>query len=507
MRKKKIIILLAFLLLTMGHANAASVTLGRSDITITKGSRVTIYVNINNAASWQLTGNGNGATSGCSLGEQGTGYSQNGENTSKTLMVTCYSTDVGNIGFVVTGVIGYMENGTMKKMNISQGTTVSVVKPRDPDSNNYLSSLSVEGYELSPAFDKDTLEYSVSVPSNVDKVNIAASKASGYASDPTGVGEKEVSEGSNKIEVTVKSETGIDRTYVININVEDKNPIHIKIDEESYTIMKNLKEMKAPEGFQQQTIKINETDIPAFVNEKLKMTLVGVKDEKGNKSLAVYNQNNTYQQFNQNHSQTLNLYIGKPEEILDGFHEGKITIDGNEYSCLRFNEDENYVVIYGRDLSTGDTNYYVYDIDTSSYILYKDNVQKSYQDQIEKYKIVIIGFAAALGLMGLIIVILLLRKPRKRKKQIEQKEETTLEKQESLKKKEKEKSQPKTEPKKKKEKVNTKTDAIETIKSAQEMIDEYEKTRAIPKEELVSENTEMYDILNGDKKSKRKKKS
>lgn len=512
MKKRKVLFLSVLLLMSISRVHAASVTLGRSSTTITKGSRVTIYVNINNAASWQLTGNGTGSTSGCSLGEAGTGYSQNGENTSKTLTVTCYSTDVGSIGFTVTGVIGYMENGSMKKMNVSQGTSVSVVKPRDPDSNNYLSSLSVEGYELTPAFDKDTLEYSVSVPSSIDKVTIAATKASGYASDPTGVGEKEVSEGSNKIEVTVKSETGVDRTYVININVEDKNPITIKIEDESYTVMKNLKDMKIPDGFQQESIKIKELDIPALVNKKLNMTLVGIKDSKGNKLLAVYNKDDTYQLFNQNSSKSLSLFIIKPETILEGFHEGNITIQGTVYSCLKHNEDENYIVIYAQDLSTGEKKYYVYDVDTSSYILYKDGMQQSFKDQIEKYKTVVFGFAIALGVMGLIIVILLLRRPKRIKKQIEKENNVRIEKQEPTKKKEtsnvkKEEVQPKEEPKKKTKKANSKTDAIETIKSAQEIIDEYEKTVSIPKEKLVSEDTEMYDILNDDKKSKRKKKS
>ena len=486
---------------------ASSVTAGSSYSTVTKGSYVNFYVYLTDVAAWNIVGNGNGSTSNCSIRDAGdTGTGHNGR---KTLSVSCYATDLGQIGFVVTGDYT-TEDGTTK--TFSDGVTVSVVKPRDPDSNNYLSSLSVEGYELTPAFDKDTLEYSVSVPSSIDKVTIAATKASGYASDPTGVGEKEVSEGSNKIEVTVKSETGVDRTYVININVEDKNPITIKIEDESYTVMKNLKDMKIPDGFQQESIKIKELDIPALVNKKLNMTLVGIKDSKGNKLLAVYNKDDTYQLFNQNSSKSLSLFIIKPETILEGFHEGNITIQGMVYSCLKHNEDENYIVIYAQDLSTGEKKYYVYDVDTSSYILYKDGMQQSFKDQIEKYKTVVFGFAIALGVMGLIIVILLLRRPKRIKKQIEKENNVRIEKQEPTKKKEtsnvkKEEVQPKEEPKKKTKKANSKTDAIETIKSAQEIIDEYEKTVSISKEKLVSEDTEMYDILNDDKKSKRKKKS
>jgi len=42
--------------------------------------------------------------------------------------------------------------------------------------NNDLSSLSVKDYTLSPEFNKDTLEYSVSVPSDVEKITIEAQK-------------------------------------------------------------------------------------------------------------------------------------------------------------------------------------------------------------------------------------------------------------------------------------------------------------------------------------------
>ena len=495
--KKRYVLLIILSLLFVKNVNAASVSIGLSDTTITKGSRVTIYVNINSAASWQLTGNGNGATSGCSLGDQGTGYSQNGENTNKTLTVTCYSTDVGNIGFVVTGVIGYMDNGVMKKMNISQGRTISVVKPRDPDANNYLSSLSVEGYELTPAFDKDTLEYSVSVPSNVDKVTVSATKASTYASNPTGVGEIPVTEGSNNLEVTVKSETGVNRTYKINVNVEDKNPISIKIDNDSYTLMKNLKDIKGPDGFKQENIKINEIEIPAFTSETLNITLVGIKDEKGNKMLATYDkEDKTYQLFNQNKSKQINLFILSPQEILEDFHKSKITINGREYDCLKLNDDENYIVIYAKDLAKGDNGYYIYDVDTESYIKYKDNMQKSYKEIIEKYKTAVLAFGIASGVLAFIVLILLLARTKKKKALKKEEAKVTIpEETKEVKKKVKEKT-----------KANTKTEAIETIKDAQEIIEEYEKTMAIPKEE-VKEETAMYDILNDDKKTKRKKRS
>ena len=158
--------------------------------------------------------------------------------------------------------------------------------------------------------------------------------------------------------------------------------------------------------------------------------------------------------------------------------------------------------MYAKDLDKAENNYYVYDIDTNSYIIYKNNIEKNHQEEIEKYKVVVYGLAIALGLSGIIIMFLLLTKTKK-KKRIEKnppkEEQVKITNQEK-------KAEKKEEKPKKKNKAGSKTDAIETIKDAQSIIEEYEKTMAISKEDLKKEDTEMFDILKEDKNKKRKKK-
>ena len=69
--------------------------------------------------------------------------------------------------------------------------------------NNNLKSLGVEGYTLSPEFNKDTKEYTVDVPSEVTKINITASPEDGTASIK-GIGEFEVVEGTNSFDIVVR---------------------------------------------------------------------------------------------------------------------------------------------------------------------------------------------------------------------------------------------------------------------------------------------------------------
>ncbi len=88
--------------------------------------------------------------------------------------------------------------------------------PNSGDVNNELSSLEVEGYHLSPAFDKDVLTYEVYVPESVTKVKVNAVAAS-TLSTVTGAGEIELKTEMTDITITVKSQTQEEKKYIITI--------------------------------------------------------------------------------------------------------------------------------------------------------------------------------------------------------------------------------------------------------------------------------------------------
>ena len=87
-------------------------------------------------------------------------------------------------------------------------------------SDNYLKELSIDEYELSPTFNKDTLEYTVSLDYDVEKINVIG-KANDTKANVKGLGEIKVNEGSNNIEIVVTAENGNERVYKINAVVED----------------------------------------------------------------------------------------------------------------------------------------------------------------------------------------------------------------------------------------------------------------------------------------------
>lgn len=86
-------------------------------------------------------------------------------------------------------------------------------------SNNYLKSLEIEGYEITPEFDRQTVDYKVTKKVSTTNINIIA-EADDERATVTGNGKVQLSSGSNTISVNVKAENGIERTYKVEIEKE-----------------------------------------------------------------------------------------------------------------------------------------------------------------------------------------------------------------------------------------------------------------------------------------------
>lgn len=86
----------------------------------------------------------------------------------------------------------------------------------DGDNNNYLKSLSVSGYNISPAFDQFTQKYTLTVAQDVSSIKVNA-KALGANAKVSGSGSKALEYGKNTIKVTVTAASGEKRTYTLTV--------------------------------------------------------------------------------------------------------------------------------------------------------------------------------------------------------------------------------------------------------------------------------------------------
>ena len=80
-------------------------------------------------------------------------------------------------------------------------------------SNNKLKTLTVKDHDLSPNFDGNTLNYSVTVGPKVDKLDLTAI-AEDSESTVEIIGNKGFKIGNNRVEIKVTDKNGFARTYI-----------------------------------------------------------------------------------------------------------------------------------------------------------------------------------------------------------------------------------------------------------------------------------------------------
>lgn len=272
--------------------------------------------------------------------------------------------------------------------------------------NNNLSSLSVEGADLSPSFNKNITEYQATLPVDTTKAKIIATAQDSKASI-TGAGEVDVVDGINKIEIIVTAEHGEKKKYVINLTVQELDPVKVKVDGETYTVVRKKGQVEnIPVGFTETTIKIGDQDVCAYQSEIAKILLVALKDNEGNIKLFIYDKNkNSYTSFMEAKGGEVNLLILNNEKIntpLDfvktSFKINDLKIEGYKY---RYDKNDNYYLVYAKNLETGDEGFYLYDKKNSTFSRYYKELS-DIKDMHTKYLFYV---AAALALIFVLIII------------------------------------------------------------------------------------------------------
>lgn len=385
-----IVVFLFGIITAFAATPSASISVGSS--TIENGSSVKATVKLKNTAAWNVKIRCTGATSGNST--QQADASSDGKDGTRTFSLTCKSTSTGIINFVVSGDMT-SSDGTNKAISLSKSVTVT--KPREKSTNNYLASLSVDGYELTPAFNKKTNEYNVEVPATVTQITISAKKEDKYAS-LSGTGTFEVFEGSNSFDVIVTSETGVVNTYKIVVNVIDQNPINVTIDGKNYTVVKKRDNLVAPTNYEESTVTIDNIEIPAYYNPATKYTLVGLKDGDGTISYFIY-EAGKYEKYFEITNKAIIIYPLEAKETPKGYE--LTTIEINNEKVVAYQNEDN-TLIYGINIASGNKSFYRYDKEEQTFQRF--SIADESLDNIFLYLIIALGSVSLLLLILLIIV-------------------------------------------------------------------------------------------------------
>ena len=374
--KKIIIFIFAFILWT-NNVSATSLSIKSSASSITKGRSITITSLISaDSGIYTTTGTvkctGAGVNSSVDLSYE----DLNTANKSKSFSLTIKPTTSGTITCSSSNV-RIRELAQEKEYQLSDKSisiTVkepAVIPPKEYSKNNYLKSLSVEGYDIS--FDKDTLEYSIEVGNEVEKVKINAQTEDSKAS-VSGTGEREVSEGNNKLEVRVEAENGNVKTYVINVIVKELDPINVKIGSEEYTVIRKEDVLTVLPNYQKTTVNINGEDVLAYYNEITKFTIVGLKDSKGVANYYIYD-DGEYTLYKEYTFNGITLYLTGKDVNIDNYDETTFNYNNDKLNAYKLSDNslikktyaldvdelKNYYLFYAINVNTGEENLYKYD--------------------------------------------------------------------------------------------------------------------------------------------------
>ena len=429
MRKIKVILMSLFCLLVIPKTVfAASGKINVSGTsTVVVGNNVTVTVTLSSSTligSWEMSLNYDknylqlrSATSE-SNGIRMAASTATGVK-SKSYTFTFKTLKKGSTSVSVDGYLAYAYADLSEISLSSNSKKINIITQAELEAsyskNNNLASLAVEGFTLTPEFNANTLEYSVTVPEDTKNVNITGTVQDKKASI-NGVGVHDVNQGNNKFLVTVKAENGSEKTYTINVDVKDENPIEVTVGDKKYTVVKIKENLPIASLYNEYSIKINEFDIPAYKNDYTGLVLVGLKDAEGNISLFIYDdENNSYKEYNELKSSQITIYPLKPEENIEGYKKGNVKIQDIDVEGFYLNEDSDFFVIYGVNVETGDKGFYMYDKKMQTLIKYNDELSSLLSEKIKLYTYIIIGFISLSVVMLIIIIVLVCKKGKKKK--------------------------------------------------------------------------------------------
>ncbi len=364
-------IVLSLVFINKVSASSATISVSSNKSTVIVGDTVTITVKVSSSAnlgSWNfdVVPSSNLTFVSSSFGGLFVA-DQSPTATTKTKTYTftfrAKSSGTGTVQIVNARVIDF---DSEENMSTSTGSTSFRIMTQSEleatySKNNYLSNLEVEGYTLTPEFDKDTLEYSLDLEYGTESINIIATKEDSRSSID-GAGEVLLSQGMNAIKVVVTAENGSTRIYIINANVKELDPINVTLDGKNYSVVREEQFLPSINStYQPTTIQIGDKDVPAYYNSVTDFTLVGLKDEVGSIQLYIYKDGN-YTLYNELNFNQLSVYLLDMDEslLLNGYDKKDVLIGGKTVTGY-VRDGYEFAIIYGLNIETGEKHLYKYD--------------------------------------------------------------------------------------------------------------------------------------------------
>ena len=432
------VIITSFILL-VNNVLAADFSISLTSNSVTVGNTVSLKIDGTQSG---LTGRFNISSSNSNVASLSSSYVWVEDNVQ---YVTITAKSAGSAVITVTPTDGISDRNAAEAKLSARTINITVNAPKTSQnngggnnsstpvkaksSNNFLSSLTIEGVDIEPKFDKEVLEYSALLPAETEKIKVNAQLADSN-SKVTGTGEVTVKTGLNTIELVVTAENGSKRTYTIKATVEELEPLKVKVDNENYTIVRKRKDLPPiSEYFTEKDIKIGEETIEGYYNDTLKYSVVGLKNEKGVTNYYIYKNNRytLYKEYSfggitlQIIDKDINNHYIKTSFKYDGdkipsYQETKVDLIKNTYALDKENVVGNqFYLFYAKNVETGKEDLYQYDALEKTVQRYNTEVLDMYKKTSDTYYMYLLASILVIGILILTLSIVLIKKGKKNK--------------------------------------------------------------------------------------------
>lgn len=396
-----------------------------SSTSITRGSTVTVTATISSGAplvsiEGSLSCSGAGVNGGADLKFDDSSNSIR----SKSFAYSAKATTTGTITCSLNGA-RYTDMSSDGWQSVEASTiTIKVsepvkIPPKQLSTDNNLKSLSIDSQEITPAFNKDILEYKLTVDETVEKINIKAD-ANDSKSSVSGVGEVNLANGENTFEIKVTAENGNEKVYKLIVTVEDQHPINTKVGKKNLTVVKKNNDLiEKLDGYEEKTINIDNQDVVSYYNKKTKVTLVLLKSSDNKIKYYVYNEKeNTYTEYRYIKVGDVTLQLIDGSYKLDNFKKYELKLQDQKINYYKIKKSHKVGLIYGTNIKTGNTSYYVYNQNEETLSKYYDEEIALYKKETQKFKNYLMIFMGIAAFFAIIVIIISIIKTNNKKKRI-----------------------------------------------------------------------------------------
>lgn len=259
-----------------------------------------------------------------------------------------------------------------------KNATVTVNTPYNASNNANLGKLSVGEGTLSPAFSKNTTNYTVNVDGAVTALTISAKSEDGKGKVSVS-GNKDLKEGANTVTVTCTAEDGkTKKTYTITVNrgpaptpTPSPTPtpgLIVHVGDSDRTLLGEF-QSDLPEGYEPGTVEMDGYTVAVATAADGNTKLVQMDDGR----FYVMSAPGQYYLFQRIESPARQFsVIPKPDtaEVPAGWEEDAEQLFGPNVTVYKTEKDPNVALLYLRSPS-GEEGWYVYDLKEKSIISFR----------------------------------------------------------------------------------------------------------------------------------------